>query len=133
METNKETNSTTVDSEDVELNWNDDSSRGKLSDGVKKWMSAGISTFMLSEEALRSYFQDKVPKEVLGQFLKGMSKSKEEIVHRVGDEMGKIIQKIDVVEEFTRFLREHTIKCSFEMEFKKRDLKDVSAKSTKES
>ncbi|MBY0315862.1 MAG: hypothetical protein K2Q26_10105 [Bdellovibrionales bacterium] len=122
---NNEVTETPKEKEEVELNWEDEGSRGKLSDGVKRLVATGISTVMMSEEGVRSFLQDKIPKDVLGNFLKGMTKSKEEIVNRVGAEFAKVIEKIDVVEEMTKFLRDNKIKASFEIEFEKKSKKNT--------
>lgn len=108
--------------QDVELNWDVDPSKGSPSEGFKKLLSAGLSVVMMSEESVRQYLQDvKLPKDALGSVLKGVSKSKEEIVGRIGNEFSKLIEKIDVVEEVTKFLRENKIKVSAEIEFSKKD------------
>jgi hypothetical protein len=42
---------------------------------------------------------------------------------RVGNEFSKLVEKIDLVEEMTKFLREHKIKATVEFEFSKKDEK----------
>lgn len=116
--------------ETVELNWEDDGQRSKLSDGVKRLLATGISTVMMSEEGVRGFLQDKIPKDALGSFLKGVTKSKEEIVNRVGAEFAKVIEKIDIVEEVTQFLRENKIKASFEIEFEKKEKSKAKSKES---
>lgn len=125
MENKEELKNDESVNESVELNWEEDHNRSRLSDGVKRLIATGISTVMMSEEGVRSFVQDKIPKDALGNFLKGMSKSKEDIVNRVGVEFAKIIEKIDVVEEVTKFLRENKIKASFEVEFEKKSKKSA--------
>lgn len=107
--------------EEVELDWDDHEEKSRLSEGIKKVMATGFSALMMSEEALKQYLQDvKLPKDALGNIIKGVSNSKEEIVGRVGDELSKLIQKVDVVDELTKFMRENKIKCSMEIEFSKK-------------
>jgi hypothetical protein len=76
----------------------------------------------MSEDGVRKYLGDiNIPKDAVGSLLKGVSKSKEEIISRVGNEFSKLVEKIDLVEELTKFLREHKIKVSAEFEFSKKE------------
>lgn len=113
-----------VKSDNVEFNWDmTETQKGNasVSDGLKKILATGISTVLMSEEGVRQYLQDmKLPKDALGNLLKGVAKSKEEIVTRVGNEFSKLVEKIDIVEEMTQFLRENKIKISAEIEFSKK-------------
>lgn len=119
MENNKDAKET------VEIDWDADPSKTTPSEGFKKILSAGMSMVMMSEESVRQYLQDvKMPKDAIGTVLKGVTKSKEEIVGRIGSEFTKLIEKIDVVEELTKFLRENKIKVSAEIEFSKKDKKE---------
>lgn len=119
MENNNKTDST------VEFNWETETQKPSVSEGIKKILTTGISAVLMSEEGVKQYLQDiKIPKDALGSLLKGVSKSKEEIVVRVGNEFSKLVEKIDLVEEMTKFLRENKIKVSAEIEFIKRQKKD---------
>lgn len=107
--------------DNVEINWDADPSKTNTSDGFKKLLSAGLSMVMMSEDTVREYLKDvKMPKDALGTVLKGASKTKEEIVGRIGNEFTKLIEKIDLVDELTKFLRENKIKVSAEIEFSKK-------------
>lgn len=107
--------------ETVEIDWDADVTKASPSEGFKKLLSAGLSLVMMSEESVRQYLQDvKIPKDALGTVLKSVSKSKEEIVGKIGTEFTKLIEKIDVVDELSKFLREHKVKISAEIEFSKK-------------
>ena len=111
--------------ETVEIDWDAEPGKATPSEGFKKILSAGLSMVMMSEESVRQYLQDvKVPKDAIGTVMKGVSKSKEEIVGRIGSEFTKLIEKIDVVDELTKFLRENKIKVSAEIEFSKKEKKE---------
>lgn len=111
--------------ETIEIDWDADPSKASPSDGLKKLLSAGLSMIMMSEESVRQYLQDvKIPKDAIGTVLKTVTKSKEEIVGKIGSEFSKLIEKIDVVDELTKFLRDNKIKVSAEIEFSKKDKKD---------
>lgn len=109
----------------VDFNWeNDPAKNAKVSEGIKRLLTSGLSAVLMSEDGIRQYLQDvKMPKDALGSILKGVTKSKEEIVNRVGNELSKLVEKIDLVDELTKFLRDHKIKVSAEFEFSKKDKK----------
>ncbi len=119
------------DKDSVEFNWESDPAKNaKVSEGIKRLLTSGLSAVLMSEDGVRQYLRDmNLPKDALGTILKGVSKSKEEIVSRVGTEFSKLIEKIDLVEELTKFLRENKIKVSAEIEFSKKD----SNKESKDS
>lgn len=104
---------------------NDDSSgdRGApLSDTIKKILTTGLSAAFMTEESIRSFVSDlKLPKETLNILLQGATKSKEELMNRVGNEIVKVISKIDFVKEASRFVEEHKFKISAEVEVLKKD------------
>jgi hypothetical protein len=120
MENNKDNDQ--EKSNDVELNWDADPNKTSPSEGLKKLLSAGLSVVMMSEESVREYLKEvKMPKDALGNVMKSVGKSKEEIIGKIGSEFTKLIEKIDVVDELTKFLRENKIKVSAEIEFFKKD------------
>jgi hypothetical protein len=95
---------------------------GVVGEGLKKLFAAGVSAAFLTEESVRSYLKDvKLPKEVLGLFLEGAAKSKEQLMNRVGNEVIAIIQKIDFVKEASRFVETHKFRVSAEVEVLKKD------------
>ncbi len=124
MENNKSENS------NVEFNWETEAQKTSvsagltdgLSEGLIKILTTGISAVLMSEEGVRQYVQElKLPKDALGNLVKGIAKSKEEIATRVGTEFSKLVEKIDLVEEMAKFLRENKIKISAEIEFSKKE------------
>ena len=126
MENNKS------DSSNVEFNWETEAQKPSVSEGLKKILTTGISAVLMSEEGVRQYVQElKLPKDALGTLIKGIAKSKEEIVARVGTEFSKLVEKIDLVDEMTKFLRENKIKISAEIEFSKKESKTEKSKSEK--
>ena len=114
------------DKDGVEFNWeNDPAKNPKVSEGIKRLLTTGLSAVLMSEDGIRQYVRDmNLPKDAIGSLLKGVGKSKEEIVARVGNEFSKLVEKIDLVEELTKFLRENKIKVSAEIEFSKKDPKN---------
>ena len=123
MENNKSDNN-------VEFNWETEAQKPSVSEGLKKILTTGLSAVLMSEEGVRQYVQDlKLPKDAIGTLVKGIAKSKEEIVTRVGTEFSKLVEKIDLVEEMTKFLRENKIKISAEIEFSKKEKTKTDKKS----
>jgi len=94
----------------------------KMTDLLKKLVSAGIGAAFMTEESIRGYLSElKLPKDVLGTLIQGANKSKEELVNRVGNEVIKIISKIDFVKEASRFVEEHKFRISAEIDVIKKN------------
>lgn len=94
----------------------------KIGDALKKILTAGIGAAFMTEESVRTYLSEiKLPKEVLNLLLQSAAKSKEELMTRVGNEVIKILSKIDFVKEASRFVEEHKFKISAEVEVVKKD------------
>lgn len=93
-----------------------------LSDALKKVFTVGVSAAFLTEESIRGYLGEmKLPKEVLQVLLQSASKSKDEITQRMSKELVAMIQKIDLVKEFSKFAETHKFKISAEVEILKKD------------
>jgi hypothetical protein len=101
--------------------------RSLLSDTLKKVFTAGVSAAFLTEESIRGYLGEmKLPKEVLQVLLQSASKSKDEITQRMTKEIVGMIQKIDLVSEFSKFAENHKFKISAEVEILKKPAADKS-------
>ena len=104
---------------------NDDSTGERvapLSDAIKKILTTGLSAAFMTEESIRSFVSElKLPKETIHLLLQGATKSKEELMNRVGNEIVKVISKVDFVKEASRFVEEHKFKISAEVEVLKKD------------
>jgi hypothetical protein len=92
-----------------------------LGEAVKKIFTAGVTAAFMTEESVRGYLAElKLPKEMLNVILQGASKSKDEITSRVGKEVIGMIQKIDFVNEISRFAETHRFKITAEIEVTKK-------------
>lgn len=110
-----------MDKEKVEINWDEDKKSG-ISDMVKKLVATGLTSPFLSEDQLKATLSGlNLPKEMVGQILKGAQKSKQDLVNRVSGEFSKLIQKIDIVKEIKTALREHKISIQADIEFVPKD------------
>ncbi len=99
---------------------NDESQKGF--DLLRKLISAGIGAAFMTEESIRAYLGElKLPKDVVGLLLQGAQKSKDELMDRVGNEVIKIIQKIDFVNEASRFVEEHKFRITAEVDVVKKE------------
>ena len=110
-----------MDKEKVEFDWGDentDDKKGGLSDLLKKVIASAMTSPFLSEDQLKIYLSGlNLPKEVISQVLRGAQKSKQDLVNRVGQEVSKVLSKIDVVSELKKALREHKISIKADIEF----------------
>lgn len=94
---------------------------GGVAETLKKIISAGLGAAFMTEESIRSYLSEvRLPKDVLNVIIQGAGKSKEELLNRVGNEIVKIIGKIDFVNEASRFVEEHKFKINAEIEVVKK-------------
>jgi hypothetical protein len=94
----------------------------KWGDMLKKVMGVGLGAAFMTEESIRSLLSEvKLPKEVLQMILQGASKSKDDLMNRVGNETIRLIQKIDFVKEASRFVEEHKFKITAEIDVVKKD------------
>ncbi len=94
----------------------------KVRETIKKLVTAGLGAAFMTEESIRSYLSEvKMPKEVLHSLIQSAAKSKEDLMDKVGDEVVKVISKIDFVTEASKFVEEHKFKISAEVEVIKKD------------
>ena len=107
----------------MENNGNEElNSNQKIAEVVKRLLTAGIGAAFMTEETIRAYVSElKLPKDVLNYILQSASKSKEELMERVGNEIVRIVSKIDFVNEASKFVEEHKFKVSAEVEVIKKN------------
>jgi hypothetical protein len=90
---------------------------GLFGETVKKIISVGLGAAFMTEESVRAYLGDiKLPKEVLNGLLQSAAKSKTDLMNRVGNEVVRMISKIDLVNEASRFVEEHKFRIQAEIE-----------------
>ncbi|MCB0361752.1 MAG: hypothetical protein KDD35_03485 [Bdellovibrionales bacterium] len=108
--------------EDLFGQGDDDPRTGSLGETLKRIISAGIGAAFMTEESIRSYLGEvRLPKDVLNIIVQSAGKSKEELLNRVGNEVVKIISKIDFVGEASRFVEEHKFRINAEIEVVKKE------------
>jgi hypothetical protein len=95
----------------------EDKSTGPILEAVKKIFSVGVGAAFLTEESIRNYLADlKLPKDAISFILQSANKGKEELVNRVGKEIGALLKHTDFVNEVSRFASNHKFKISAEIE-----------------
>lgn len=93
-----------------------------IADIAKKVVAVGVGAAFLTEESIRSALGEvKLPKEMLNSLLQNATKTKELVADQVTKEIVKIISKIDIVKEASRFVEEH--KFNIEIDITKKDKK----------
>jgi|GEM_PF-617047 len=99
-----------------------------LSEGVRRAIATGISSAFVSEEGIRSYLSElKLPTDVLSQVLKGAKKSRDEVIGKAGNELVKLVRKLDLSAEIRRLLVENKIKISAEIDFVPKSAEEVAS------
>lgn len=99
----------------------DEKDEKKMSDVIKKILTAGIGAAFMTEEHIRGYLGDmKLPKDMITFLVQSAAKSKDELTNRVGNEVIKIVNKIDFVKEASRFVEEHKFRITAEIDVVKK-------------
>ncbi len=105
--------------EDATDDHNEENQEGlpKWGEMLKRVMSVGLGAAFMTEESVRSALGGmNLPKEVLTSILQGANRSKEEMLNKVGNEVIKLVSKIDFVKEASRFVEEHKFRINAEIE-----------------
>lgn len=98
-------------------------SKSPWTEMMREMALSGLATLFMTEDVIRNQLKDlKLPKELIGTILEGMSKKKEDLYSVFGREFAKVLSKIDLSSEMARFLETHrvTIELSFQPKEDKR-------------
>jgi hypothetical protein len=88
----------------------------KLSDALKKLMTAALSGALVSEEVVRNYLSElRLPKDILNNILSGAAKSKEELVAKIVKEVITLLQKEDLSKWVSQFTKQYKIRINAEI------------------
>jgi hypothetical protein len=110
------------DQDDKKKDENQDDLKGIFSETVKKVFAAGVTAAFMTEESVRAHLGDlKLPKDILNLLLQQANKSKEELVLRVSKEILSMVNKIDLVSEFSKFAESHKFKITAEIDITKKE------------
>ncbi|NDG84154.1 MAG: hypothetical protein EBX52_03840 [Proteobacteria bacterium] len=98
-----------------------DDPAGSLS-WAKKLMTAGVGTFFLTEEALRTLVAEfKLPKEIVSGILDGAKSVRKEFMQNVVSEMmGKIQDKVDPSVMVAEFFKRNEVSLEIKIKVKEK-------------
>jgi len=100
-----------ADEQDVEKN---ESEKKWWAEAMKDLTLTGLATVFMTEESVKNYLKDKkLPKEIATLALEGFSKKKDDFYGVLGKEFGKVLSRMDMGKEISKFLEEHTVELSF--------------------
>jgi hypothetical protein len=110
------------DHDDKKKDDNHEDQKSLLSETIKKVFAAGVTAAFMTEESVRTHLGDlKLPKDIMNLLLQQANKSKEELVQRVSKEILSMVNKIDLVSEFSKFAESHKFKITAEIDITKKE------------
>lgn len=86
------------------------------SEAVKEFTLTGLATIFMTEESVRNYLKEKkLPKELVSLVLESITKRKDDFYGLLAKEFGRVLGKIDIGKEVSKFLETHdvTLNISF--------------------
>lgn len=110
------------DSEDFneggEPSFDSDKEKPWWSEVVRDVTSLGMGTLFMTEEAVRNYLKEKkLPKDIAAALVDNMAKKKEDLYGRMAKEFGKVLARIDISKEVSRFLESHNVELKTSISF----------------
>ncbi len=104
---------------------NEESTRFRPTDMMKKIFAAGVGTFFLTEESLRSLLVDfKLPKELLAGLLESANKTRKDFMQNISQEvLNKVSDKVDLAAFFAEVLAKNEIKLEINVKLEPKDKK----------
>lgn len=92
------------------------------SEMMKEMTLTGLATVFMTEDSVRSYLKDKkLPKELVGLVLEGIGKKKDDFYALLAKEFGKVLGKIDLSQEITKFMEKHKVNVQISFERKEEE------------
>jgi hypothetical protein len=88
---------------------------------VRRGASLGLSSFFLTEEAVRRAFSDRVPSEWLESWRRQGDEVRADIVDRAGKEFGNWLRSLDLPELLDEVLARYEISANIELEVRRRE------------
>jgi hypothetical protein len=91
--------------------------RPRWSEMMREIALGGLATYFMTEDAVRGYLKEmRLPKEVAGAVLDGISKKKDDFYGLLVKEFGKVLAKVDISKEVSKFLELHKVNISVSFE-----------------
>jgi hypothetical protein len=89
------------------------------SEMMKEMTLTGLATVFMTEDSVRSYLKDKkIPKELVGLVLDSLGKKKDDFYGLLAKEFGRVLGKIDLSQEITKFMEKHKVNVQISFERK---------------
>lgn len=86
---------------------------------MREMALSGLATVFVTEDVIRNQLKDlKLPKELIGAILEGVSKKKEDLYAVFGREFARVLSKIDITTEIAKFLETHSVNIQLSFEKK---------------
>lgn len=102
-----------------------DRSGSRWAEAVKEVAATGLAALFMTEDTVRSLLREKkLPKELVGQLLEGVSKKKDDLFSGIAAEFGKVLSRIDLVKEAEKLLETHDVHVEAKIAFTKRKKKE---------
>ena len=96
----------------------------KISETFRKVLTMGMGAAFMTEESLRQIVREsKLPKDFppLKTLLDGALRAKQDLVEKVGDDVIRMLRKLDWSKELTRFAETHKFTVKAELQVNKRE------------
>lgn len=90
----------------------DSESLKPLPEMIRRAAALGLSGFFMTEGALRKAFGDTVPQEWVDFAVGQAERTRDEMIERLGDEMSRMIQKVDIGQVIEQLISGHTIEIN---------------------
>ncbi len=98
-------------------------------DVVKEVTTMGLGTIFMTEEAVRNYLKEKkLPKDVVAGILDSVGKKKDDLYEGMSREFGKVLAKVDISKEVSKFLETHKVHFEARVTFEPKDGSDADKK-----
>ncbi len=89
------------------------------SEMMKELTLTGLATIFMTEDSVRSYLKDKkLPKELVSLVLESIGKKKDDFYALLAKEFGRVLGKIDLSQEITKFMEKHKVNVQISFERK---------------
>ncbi|MFM8315553.1 MAG: hypothetical protein ACKOA8_14820, partial [Deltaproteobacteria bacterium] len=92
------------------------------SEMMKEVTLTGLATVFMTEDSVRSFLKDKkLPKEIVAALLDNLGKKKEDFYGMLAKEFGRVLNKIDLSKEITKFMEKHKVNVQISFEKKENE------------
>jgi len=101
----------------------------KTSGGERPWWQeamreaslTGLAALFMTEDSIRKYLREKkLPTELVGLFLEGIGRKKDDFYGLFAKEFGRVLGKVDLTREMGKFLERHKIHVNATLTFERR-------------